>query len=142
MSSATSTLDRPDPTAAREMRVLLVEDTDTVRRAVALGLRSLGFEVTAVRGGEDALAVYAAVRPEVIITDLSMPGMDGFELIATLRARGIDVPILVITARDSARDRAAATAAGAGGYLLKPFGLAELRDNVLTLAERHTSIDA
>jgi DNA-binding response OmpR family regulator len=141
MSSATSTLDRPDPTSARGVRVLLVEDTDTVRRAVALGLRSSGFEVTAVRGGEDALAVYAAVRPEVIITDLSMPGMDGFELIATMRVRGIDVPILVITARDSARDRAAAAAAGADGYLLKPFGLAELCDNVLTLAERHATID-
>ena len=141
MSSATSTLDRTDPTAARGVRVLLVEDTDTVRRAVALGLRSLGFEVTAVRGGEDALAVYTAVGPEVIITDLSMPGMDGFELIATLRVRGIDVPILVITARDSARDRAAAAAAGADGYLLKPFGLAELSTTVTTLAGRRATID-
>jgi DNA-binding response OmpR family regulator len=140
MSSATSTLDRPDPTAARGVRVLLVEDTDTVRRAVALGLRSLGFEVTAVRGGEDALAVYTAVRPEVIITDLAMPGMDGFELIATLRVRESDVPILVVTARDSARDRAAAAAAGADGYLLKPFGLAELSATVTTLAERHATI--
>lgn len=142
MSSATRTLDRPDFTAARGMRVLLVEDTDAVRRAVALGLRSSGFEVTAVRGGEDALAVYAAVRPEVIITDLGMPGMDGFELIATLRVRGIAVPILVISARDSARDRATATAAGADGYLLKPFGLAALRDDILRLAHRHTAIGA
>jgi DNA-binding response OmpR family regulator len=141
MSSASSTLDRPDPTSARGMRVLVVEDTDTVRRAVALGLRSLGFEVTAVRGGEDALAVYTAVQPEVIITDLSMPGMDGFELIATLRVRGVDVPILVITARDSARDRAAAAAAGADGYLLKPFGLAELSTTVITLAGKRATID-
>jgi DNA-binding response OmpR family regulator len=78
----------------------------------------------------------------VIITDLSMPGMDGFELIATLRVRGIDVPILVITARDSARDRTAAMAAGADGYLLKPFGLAELCDIVRTLADDHTEVDA
>ena len=87
-----------------------------------------------MRGAEDALAVYAAVQPEVIITDLAMPGMDGFELIATLRVRGVDVPVLVITARDSARDRAAASAAGADGYLLKPFGLAELCDTVTALA--------
>jgi DNA-binding response OmpR family regulator len=142
MSSAAGTLHRPDPSAARGMRVLVVEDTDSVRRAVALGMRSWGFEVTAVRGGADALAVYAAVQPEVIITDLSMPGMDGFELIATLRVRGIDVPILVITARDSARDRTAAMAAGADGYLLKPFGLAELCDIVRTLADDHTEVDA
>jgi DNA-binding response OmpR family regulator len=136
MSTATSTLDRPAATSDRRLRVLLVEDTDAVRRAVAIGLRSSGFEVTAVRGGEDALAVYGAVQPEVIITDLGMPGMDGFELIATLRVRGVDVPVLVITARDSARDRAAAHAAGADGYLLKPFGLAELCDTLTALAER------
>ena len=140
MSAATSTLDRPAATADRRVRVLLVEDTDAVRRAVALGLRSSGFEVTAVRGAEDALAVYAAVQPEVIITDLAMPGMDGFELIATLRLRGIDVPVLVITARDSARDRAAAFAAGADGYLLKPFGLGELCATVTALAGQRATM--
>ncbi|HEY0814254.1 MAG TPA: response regulator [Pseudonocardia sp.] len=140
MTRATSTLDRLDPTSTRGLRVLLVEDSDTVRRAVALGLRSLGFEVTAVLGGEDALAVYSAIQPEVIITDLSMPGMDGFELIATLRMRGLDVPILLITARDSAHDRAAAVAAGADEYLLKPFGLATLSTTVTTLAEKHAMV--
>jgi len=140
MSTATSTLDRPAGTSDRRVRVLLVEDTDAVRRAVALGLRSSGFEVTAVRGAEDALAVYSAVHPEVIITDLAMPGMDGFELIATLRVRGVDVPVLVITARDSARDRAAASAAGADGYLLKPFGLKELCSTVTALARRRATI--
>jgi CheY-like chemotaxis protein len=141
MSTATSTLDRRAATEDRRMRVLLVEDADAVRRAVALGLRSCGFEVTAVRGGEDALAVYAAVQPEVIVTDLSMPGMDGFELVATLRVRGVDVPVVVITARDSERDRAAAVAAGADAFLLKPFGLVALRDTITDLAGRHATID-
>jgi DNA-binding response OmpR family regulator len=140
MSTATSTLDHPAATADRRVRVLLVEDTDAVRRAVALGLRSSGFAVTAVRGGQDALAVYAAVQPQVIITDLAMRGMDGFELIATLRVRGVEVPVLVITARDSARDRAAAFAAGADGYLLKPFGLVELCEKITTLADRRATI--
>jgi DNA-binding response OmpR family regulator len=134
MSTATSTLDRPVGTSDRRVRVLLVEDTDAVRRAVALGLRSSGFEVTAVRGAEDALAVYSAVHPEVIITDLAMPGMDGFELIATLRVRGVEVPVLVISARDSERDRAAALSVGADGYLLKPFGLGELCSTVTARA--------
>ena len=135
MSPATSTLDRPAATSDRRVRVLLVEDTDAVRRAMALGLRSSGFEVTA-GGGADALAVYAAVQPEVIVTDLGMPDMDGFELISTLRVRGVDVPVLVATARDSARDLAAAFAGGADGYLLKPFGLAALCDTVTALADR------
>lgn len=139
MSTATSTLDHPAATSDRRVRVLLVEDTDAVRRAMALGLRSWGFEVTAVRGGADALAVYAAVQPEVIVTDLTMPGMDGCELIATLRVRGVAVPVLVTTARDSARDRAAAFTAGADGYLLKPFGLAALCDTVTALAERRAA---
>src|SRR3954452_19106086 len=140
ISTATHTIDHPAATADRRVRVLLVEDTDTVRRAVGLGLRSSGFEVTAVRGAEDALAVYSAVQPEVIITDLAMPGMDGFELIATLRVRGGDAPVLVITARDAARARAAASAAGADGYLLKPFGLAELCSTVTALAARRATI--
>jgi len=64
-----------------------------------------------------------------------MPGMDGFELIRTLRVRQVGVPVLVVSARDSSQDRAAALAAGGDGYLVKPFGLAELRERVTALAE-------
>jgi DNA-binding response OmpR family regulator len=123
--------DRPDP--AR--RVLLVEDTASVRRAVALALTTSGFDVTAVADGAQALAVFDAVRPAVLVTDLTMPGMDGFELVRTLRVRQVGVPVLVISARDSAQDRAAALAAGCDSYLVKPFGLAELRERVGALAD-------
>ena len=131
---STATLDHPAGTSVRRPRVLLVDDTESVRRAVALGLQASGFDVTAVADGAEALAVFAAVRPAVVVTDLSMPGMDGFELIRTLRVRQVDVPVLVVSARDSAQDRAAASAAGSDGYLVKPFGLAELRDRVTALA--------
>ena len=117
-------------------RVLLVEDTDPVRRAVTLGLTTCGFDVTAVASAEQALAVFGAVRPDVLVTDLTMPGMGGTELVRTLRVRQVGVPVLVISARDSAQDRAAALAAGCDGYLVKPFGLAELRDRVTALADR------
>lgn len=133
--TATPVLDRPADASGPRLRVLLVEDVDAVRRATGLGLRSSGFEVTAVRGGQDALAVYTAVSPDVVVTDLSMPGMDGFELVRTLRVRGVDTPVLVTTARDTEADRAAARAAGADGYLRKPFGLAELCTTVSTLAD-------
>lgn len=134
-STSTTALDRPVDAASRRPRVLLVEDTESVRRAVALGLRTSGFDVTAVSGGAEALAVFAAVHPAVVVTDLTMPGMDGFELIRTLRVRQVGVPVLVISARDSRQDRAAALAAGGDGYLVKPFGLAELRERVSALAE-------
>jgi DNA-binding response OmpR family regulator len=116
-------------------RVLLVEDTESVRRAVALGLRASGFDVTAVPGGAEALAVFDSVHPAVVVTDLNMPGMDGFELVRTLRVRHVDVPVLVMSARDSAQDQASALAAGSDGYLVKPIGLVELRDRVTALAD-------
>jgi two-component system, OmpR family, response regulator MprA len=125
-------LDRPAPD---RRRVLLVEDNDSVRRAVSLALTAAGFDVTAVTGGVQALAVFDAVRPAVLVTDLSMPGMDGFELVRTLRVRQVGVPVLVISARDSAPDRAAALAAGCDSYLVKPFGLAELRERVSALSD-------
>ncbi len=131
-STTTATLDRPVPTAGR--RVLLVEDTESVRRAVTLGLRFSGFDVTAVADGAAALAVLGAVHPDVVVTDLSMPGMDGIELVRTLRVRQVAVPVLVISARDSAQDRAAARSAGCDSYLVKPFGLTELNDRVTALA--------
>jgi DNA-binding response OmpR family regulator len=133
-------IDRPDP--ARR-RVLLVEDTASVRRAVAMGLTASGFDVTAVADGAQALAVFDAVRPAVLVTDLTMPGIDGFELVRTLRVRQVGVPVLVISARDSVQDKAAARAAGSDSYLVKPFGLAELRDRVTALADaRHDSLSA
>lgn len=132
---STAPLDRSLDTPGHRCRVLLVEDTESVRRAVALGLRASGFDVTAVADGAEALAVFGAVHPAVVVTDLNMPGMGGFELVRTLRVRQVDVPVLVISARDSAQDKAAALAAGSDGYLVKPFGLVELRDRVTALAE-------
>jgi DNA-binding response OmpR family regulator len=134
-TTATAVLDHAAPERQRPARVLLVEDVDSVRRAVALGLRTAGFTVTAVRDGDEALAVLVPVAPDVVVTDLAMPGMDGFELIRTLRVREVDVPVLVISARDGVADRMAAAAAGADGYLVKPFGLAELRETVTALAD-------
>jgi two-component system, OmpR family, response regulator PrrA len=132
--TAAALLDRP-ASLPRPVRVLVVEDTDSVRRAVSLGLRANGFVVTAVSGAQQALAVLTAVAPDVVLTDLSMPDVDGFELIRTLRARGVDLPIVVMSARDDRLDRMAAASAGADGYLVKPFGLTELCSTVTALAD-------
>lgn len=117
-------------------RVLLVEDTGSVRRAMARALRASGFAVTAVADAGQALAVLGAVAPDVLVTDVTMPGMDGISLVGTLRVRGVRVPALVVSARDEISDRVAASEAGADAYLAKPFGLGELVARVTELA-RH-----
>lgn len=135
-TTATTTLDRPSPAAPRRRRVLLVEDSRSVRRAITLALRASGFDVTAVADGNQALAVLGTVGPDVVVTDVAMPGMDGIELVRTLRVREVAVPVLFVSARDSEHDRRTALAAGGDAYLVKPFGLAELRERVTALAER------
>lgn len=115
-------------------RVLLVEDTGPVRRAMARALRASGFAVTAVADAEQALAVVGPVDPDVLVTDIAMPGMDGIELVGTLRLRGVRVPALVVSARDQVSDRVAAFDAGGDAFLAKPFGLGELVARVTELA--------
>jgi DNA-binding response OmpR family regulator len=134
--TTTGVLDRPVPAPRRSRRVLLVEDDPSVRRAVARALRTSGFDVTAVADGEQVLSVLTAVRPDVLVTDVSMPGMDGLEVVRTLRVRGVQVPALVVSARDEVTDRAAAFDAGADAFLAKPFGLPALLSRVTELARQ------
>lgn len=77
-----------------------------------------------------------AVRPDVLVTDVSMPGMDGLEVVRTLRVRGVQVPALVVSARDEVTGRAAAFDAGADAFLAKPFGLPALLSRVTELARQ------
>lgn len=134
--TTTGVLDRPVPAPRRSRRVLLVEDDPSVRRAVARALRTSGFDVTAVADGEQVLSVLTAVRPDVLVTDVSMPGMDGLEVVRTLRVRGVQVPALVVSARDEVTGRAAAFDAGADAFLAKPFGLPALLSRVTELARQ------
>lgn len=141
MSIATALLDRPTgPT--RPAHVLLVEDTEPVRRAMTAALRAAGFGVTAVPGGAEALAVFDAVRPDVVVTDLTMPGMDGIELVRTLRVREVRVPVLVVSARDGVTGRVPAFDAGADAFLAKPFRLADLLGCVSELARPAVTLPA
>lgn len=133
MTVATALLDRPADRPARRPRVLLVEDDASVRHAMAAALRAAGHDVTAVAGAEQALAVLVSVRPDVLVTDLTMPEMDGLELVRTLRVREVGVPVLVVSARDGVVDRVAAFEAGCDAFLAKPFGLGELLARVSEL---------
>lgn len=134
MTIVSTLLDRSTADPQRRVRALLVEDTEPVRRAMSMALRASGVDVTAVAGGAEALAVLEAVHPDVLVTDVSMPGMDGLELVRTLRVREVRVPVLIVSARDEVSDRAAAFDAGCDAFLAKPFGLAELLSRVSELA--------
>ena len=117
-------------------RILVVED----ERNLALGLRANlevdGYEVTVADNGEDALAVAGRQPPDLIILDLMLPGIDGYEVLATLRKRGLDAPVLILSARAEEIDKVRGFRAGADDYVTKPFGVMELLLRVNALLRR------
>ena len=110
------------------MRILLVDDDPILRRALRQAMVQLGFGLIAEAGdGQEALEVLGGFRPELIVTDCQMPRMDGLRLTRALRASGITVPILMISAVGDERVISAAFAAGITRFIPKPAGLDELR---------------
>jgi two-component system response regulator MprA len=112
-----------------DARVLVVEDDDALRAAVARGLRESGLEVTTASDGTGALATVGHGPGTVfsaVVLDIGLPDADGRDVCLALRARGIDVPVLFLTARDQPHDLLAGFAAGGDDYLAKPFRLGEL----------------
>ncbi|MEU9097215.1 response regulator transcription factor [Streptomyces sp. NPDC048361] len=106
--------------------VLVVDDDDAVRRSLDRGLRLSGFQVRTADSGPAALAAIARRPPDVLVLDVSMPGMSGIEVCTTLRRDGHDLPVLMLSALDETADRIAGLQAGGDDYLVKPFALQEL----------------
>lgn len=106
-------------------RVLVVDDEPQIRRALATNLKARGYEVDLAPTGEDALRLAAEHRPDVVILDLGLPGIDGIEVVQGLRG-WTDVPIIVLSVRESEADKVAALDAGADDFVTKPFGMDEL----------------
>jgi two-component system OmpR family response regulator len=107
-------------------RLLLVDDEPFLTEAVATSLRFMGYEVTTAQRGDEALRLVGARSFDLVVLDVTLPDTDGFEVLRRLRRDGSRVPVLFLTARDSAEDRATGQALGGDGYMTKPFGLAEL----------------
>ncbi len=118
------------------MRILLVEDDSMIGESVAEGLKSEGYAVDWVRDGKEAEVSIAATPYSLVLLDLGLPRRDGIEVLKGLRERHIDVPVLVMTARDTVRDRISGLDAGADDYLVKPFDLDELTARVRALTRR------
>ena len=118
------------------MRLLLVEDDSMIGAAAQQGLRQEGHTVDWVRDGREAeLAVSGKVH-DVVLLDLGLPRRDGLSLLREWRAKGIDIAVVIITARDAVTDRIAGLDAGADDYLVKPFDLDELAARVRAVARR------
>ena len=108
------------------MRVLLVEDDPMIGDAVQGALKDASHAADWVRNGQTALATLACQHYDLVLLDLGLPGKDGQDVLAALRAKGNAVPVLIITARDGLDERLRGLDGGADDYLLKPFEMAEL----------------
>lgn len=118
------------------MHVLLAEDDALIASGIVAGLNAQGLIVDHAANAANAEAMLRAAQFDVLILDLGLPDEDGIALLRRLRAQGLDLPVLVLTARDAVSDRVTGLQAGADDYLLKPFDLRELAARLHTLVRR------
>jgi len=118
------------------MKILLVEDDRMIAEAVEAALLTEHYTVDAVRDGQAADTALRAGAYDLVLLDLGLPRRDGLEVLASLRARGVKTPVLIVTARETVRDRIAGLDAGADDYLVKPFDTDELLARIRALVRR------
>ena len=118
------------------MRVLLVEDDALLGAAIQAGLEQSDYTVDWLRDGAQGASALRTAEPDLLILDIGLPGRSGLEILAELRARGSNLPVLLLTARDTVSDRIAGLDSGADDYLVKPFDLGELTARLRAIARR------
>ena len=126
-----------DPVAAR---LLLVDDEDNLRSMLEAALRHSGFDVHPVANGRDAIEAVPRVQPDLIVLDVMLPDLDGFDVCKRLRSGGDRTPVLFLTARDATEDKVRGLTLGGDDYLVKPFSLEELVARI-TAVLRRTGLD-
>jgi two-component system, OmpR family, response regulator len=125
-----------DGLMVRGPQVLVVDDEENISYVVSAALRLNGFEVTTAATGRSALAAVAASPPALMVLDVMLPDLDGFEVCRRLRQDGIDLPVLFLTARDDADDRLRGLTIGGDDYVVKPFSVEELVARVKVILRR------
>jgi two-component system, OmpR family, response regulator MprA len=118
------------------MRILVVDNDTAVRNSLTRTLRFEGYQVETAQDGQEALDAIRVAEPDLVLLDVMMPRLDGLQTCRQLRADGVLVPVLMLTARESVGDRVAGLDAGADDYLVKPFALQELLARLRALVRR------
>ncbi|WP_370181239.1 response regulator transcription factor [Rhodococcus wratislaviensis] len=119
-----------------EARVLVVDDEPNILELLSVSLRFQGFEVATAPTGAEGLDTARTFRPDAVILDVMMPGMDGFGLLKRLRADGMDAPVLFLTAKDAVEDKISGLTLGADDYVTKPFSLEEVVTRLRVILRR------
>ena len=117
-------------------RVLVVEDDLSILTGVSLNLRYEGYEVLQAQDGERGLEMAVTDRPDLIVLDVMMPRLNGYEVLRELRSRGMKTPVLVLSAKGMERDKVLGLDLGADDYVVKPFGLQELLARIKAVLRR------
>jgi two-component system, OmpR family, copper resistance phosphate regulon response regulator CusR len=120
-------------------QILVVEDQKRLSASLRRGLEEEGYAVATAATGEDGYYLATTQGCDVIVLDLNLPGRDGLQILADLRAHGFGKPVLILTSRDAVEDRVTGLDAGADDYLIKPFAFAELLARLRTLLRRNVS---
>ncbi|WP_246063592.1 MULTISPECIES: response regulator transcription factor [Nonomuraea] len=109
-----------------EARLLIVEDDPNILELLAASLRFAGFDVTTAKSGLDAVAAVQRHRPDLVVLDVMLPDLDGFEIVRRLRGGGLRTPVVFLTARDETEDKIRGLTIGGDDYVTKPFSLEEV----------------
>lgn len=118
------------------MRILVVEDAPDMNRLIGKVLKKAGYSVDGCFNGEEALACLRGAEYDAILLDVMMPRLDGYELLKRLRSKGMDTPVLFLTARDAVADRVKGLDLGADDYLVKPFDFDELLARIRAMTRK------
>jgi two-component system OmpR family response regulator len=122
------------------VRALVVDDEVSLGDLLQMALRYEGWDVKTATGGQQALAIARQFKPDVVVLDVMMPDLDGLEVLHRMRADGLDIPVLFLTAKDSVDDRIAGLTAGGDDYVTKPFSLEEVVARLRGLIRRSSRI--
>jgi DNA-binding response OmpR family regulator len=118
------------------MRILVIEDEPKVAQAILDGLMAEHYEVSVAHTGEEGFFILNEQTVDLVVLDLMLPGRGGLDILGTMRERGLQTPVLILTARDSVEDRVAGLDSGADDYLVKPFAFPELLARIRALMRR------
>ena len=123
-------------------KVLIVDDEKNIRDLLEAGLKFAGFSVYSVGTGAEAVSVAEKAKPDILVLDVMLPDMNGFSVTKAIRAKGINVPVLFLSARDEEADRVTGLTVGGDDYVTKPFGLDEVVARIHAILRRTKTKEA